>query len=163
MISNKKILAFLSFFFLPVLVSAHDHGNKTYGTREEARELLVRATNLLKSDEIVGLTMMTVQTGGFIVKDLYPFCFDDKLTIVSHPYNLGATMKELKDINGDIVPEIIMANAKDGEISEITYTFGRYVSGDNKLPEEYLDSSMKKTALYTRAGKYYCMSGYYKK
>ena len=163
MISNKKILAFLSFFFLPVLVSAHDHGNKTYGTREEARELLVRATNLLKSDEIVGLTMMTVQTGGFIVKDLYPFCFDDKLTLVSHPYNLGASMKDLKDINGDSVPEIIMATAKDGEISEITYTFGRYVSGDNKLPEEYLDSSMKKTALYTRAGKYYCMSGYYKK
>ena len=163
MISNKKILAFLSFFFLPVLVSAHDHGNKTYGTREEARELLVRATNLLKSDEVVGLTMMTVQTGGFIVKDLYPFCFDDKLTLVSHPYNLGASMKDLKDINGDSVPEIIMATAKDGEISEITYTFGRYVSGDNKLPEEYLDSSMKKTALYTRAGKYYCMSGYYKK
>ena len=163
MISNKKILAFLSSLFLPVLVSAHDHGNKTYGTREEARELLVRATNLLKSDEIVGLTMMTVQTGGFIVKDLYPFCFDSKLTLVSHPYNLGASMKDLKDINGDSVPEIIMANAKDGEISEITYTFGRYVSGDNKLPEEYLDSSMKKTALYTRAGKYYCMSGYYKK
>ena len=163
MISNKKILVFLFSLFLPVLVSAHDHGNKTYGTREEARELLVRATNLLKSDEIVGLTMMTVQTGGFIVKDLYPFCFDDKLTLVSHPYNLGASMKDLKDINGNSVAEIIMSNAKDGEISEITYTFGRYVSGDNKLPEEYLDSSMKKTALYTRAGKYYCMSGYYKK
>ena len=71
-------------------------------------------------------------------------------------------MKELKDINGDSVTEIITANAKEGEISEITF-IGRYVSGDNKLPEEYLDSSMKKTALYTRAGKYYCMSGYYKK
>ena len=162
MISNKKILALLSSLLLPILVHAHDHGKKTYGTKEEAKELLIRATNLLKVDEIVGLTMMTVQTGGFILKDLYPFCFDDKLTIVSHPYNLGASMKDLKDINGDSVAEIIIANAKEGEISEITYAFGRYVSGDNKLPEEYLDSSMKKTALYTRAGKYYCMSGYYK-
>ena len=49
------------------------------GTKEEAKELLIRATNLLKVDEIVGLTMMTVQTGGFILKDLYPFCFDDKV------------------------------------------------------------------------------------
>ena len=153
----------LSFLLLPIAVLAHDHSKKTFGTKEEAKELLVRATNLLKVDEIVGLTMMTVQTGGFILKDLYPFCFDDKLTIVSHPYNLGASMKGLKDINGDSVTKIIMANAKEGEISEVTYTFGRYVSGDNKLPEEYLDSSMKKTALYTRVGKYYCMSGYYKK
>ena len=163
MISNKKLLALLSSLFLPILVLAHDHGKKTYGTKEEAKELLIRATNLLKVDEIIGLTMMTVQTGGFILKDLYPFCFDDKFTIVSHPYNLGASMKDLKDINGDSVTEIIIANAKEGEVSEITYTFGRYVSGDNKLPEEYLGSSMKKTALYTRAGKYYCMSGYYKK
>ena len=163
MISNKKILASLSFLLLPTVAFTHDHSKQTYGTKEEAIELLLRATNLLKVDEIVGLTMMTVQTGGFIVKDLYPFCFDDKLTLVSHPYNLGASMKDLKDINGNSVAGIIMENAKDGEISEITYTFGRYVLGDNKLPEEYLDSSMKKTALYTRAGKYYCMSGYYKK
>ena len=73
MISNKKILAFLSSLLLPILVFAHDHGNKTYGTKEEAKELLIRATNLLKVDEIIGLTMMTVQTGGFILKDLYPF------------------------------------------------------------------------------------------
>ena len=163
MISKKKTLAILSSLLLPMVALAHDHSKKTYGTKEEAKELLLRATNLLKVDEIVGLTMMTVQAGGFIVKDLYPFCFDDKLTIVSHPYNLGASMKDLKDINGDSVTKIIMANAREGEISEVTYTFGRYVSGDSKLPEEYLDSAMKKTALYTRAGKYYCMSGYYKK
>ena len=72
-------------------------------------------------------------------------------------------MKDLKDINGNNVSDVIIENSKDGQISEITYTFGRYVLGDNKLPEEYLESSMKKTALYTRAGKYYCMSGYYKK
>ena len=72
MISNKKILALLSSLLLPILVFAHDHSKKTYGTKEEAKELLLRATNLLKADEIVGLTMMTVQTGGFIVKDLYP-------------------------------------------------------------------------------------------
>ena len=117
MVSKKKILALLSFLLLPILVSAHDHSKKTYGTKEEAKELLFRATNLLKVDEIVGLTMMTVQTGGFIVKDLYPFCFDNNLTIVSHPYNLGASMKDLKDINGDSVTEIIMANAKEGKIS----------------------------------------------
>ena len=52
-------------------------------------------------------------------------------------------MKDLKDVNGNSVAKIIMASAKDGEISEITYTFGRYVSGDNKLPEEYLDSQVK--------------------
>ena len=160
---KKKIITFFSFLLLSTVTYAHDHETQDFGTKEEAKELLLRATNLLKADEIVGLTMMTVKSGGFIVKDLYPFCFDDKLTIVSHPYNLGASMKDLKDINGNNVSDVIIKNSKDGQISEITYTFGRYVLGDNKLPEEYLESSMKKTALYTRAGKYYCMSGYYKK
>ena len=163
MMLNKKTIIFLSFLLSSNVIFSHDHEKQVYGTKEEAKELLVRATNLLKVDEILGLTMMTVESGGFIVKDLYPFCFDNKLTIVSHPYNLGASMKDLKDINGNNVSEIIMQNSEDGEISEITYTFGRYVAGDNKLPDEYLESSMKKTALYTRAGKYYCMSGYYKK
>ena len=163
MIFKKKIITLFSFFLLSTVTYAHNHETKDFGTKEEAKELLLRATNLLKADEIVGLTMMTVKSGGFIVKDLYPFCFDDKLTIVSHPYNLGASMKDLKDINGNNVSDVIIENSKDGQISEITYTFGRYVLGDNKLPEEYLESSMKKTALYTRAGKYYCMSGYYKK
>lgn len=162
MILHKKIFIlllpslFLNFSF------AHHHG-ENYGTKEEAKELLIRAANLLKVDETLGLTMMTVKSGGFIVKDLYPFCFDDKLTLVSHPYNLGASMKDLNDLNGNNVSEIITKNAQEGKISEITYTFGRYVLGDNKLPEEYLDSTMKKTALYTRVGKYFCMSGYYKK
>ena len=163
MIFKKKIITLFSFLLLSTVTYAHDHETQDFGTKEEAKELLLRATNLLKADEIVGLTMMTVKSGGFIVKDLYPFCFDDRLTIVSHPYNLGASMKDLKDINGNNVSDVIIENSKDGQISEITYTFGRYVLGDNKLPEEYLESSMKKTALYTRAGKYYCMSGYYKK
>jgi hypothetical protein len=163
MILNKKIVTSLLFFLLSNVTFAHDHETQDFGTKEEAKELLLRATNLLKVDEILGLTMMTVKSGGFIVKDLYPFCFDNKLTLVSHPYNLGASMKDLKDLNGNNVSDVIIQNAKDGQISEITYTFGRYVLGDNKLPEEYLGSSMKKTALYTRAGKYYCMSGYYKK
>lgn len=163
MILNKNTIISLSFLLLSNVTYSHDHETQDFGTKEEAKELLLRATNLLKADEIVGLTMMTVKSGGFIVKDLYPFCFDDKLTIVSHPYNLGASMKDLKDINGNNVSDVIIENSKDGQISEITYTFGRYVLGDNKLPEEYLESSMKKTALYTRAGKYYCMSGYYKK
>ena len=162
MIFNKKTMAFLSFILLPTVIPANDNGKQNYGTKEEAKELLLRATNLLKVDEIVGLTMMTVRSGGFIVKDLYPFCFNKKLTIVSHPYNLGASMRDLKDIDGNSVSEIIIQNAKDGEILEITYTFGRYVAGDKKLPEEYAESSMKKTALYTKAGEYYCMSGYYK-
>ena len=163
MIFKEKVITLFSLLLLSTLTYAHDHETQDFGTKEEAKELLLRATNLLKVDEIVGLTMMTVKSGGFIVKDLYPFCFDDKLTIVSHPYNLGASMKDLKDINGNNVSDVIIENSKDGQISEITYTFGRYVLGDNKLPEEYLESSMKKTALYTRAGKYYCMSGYYKK
>ena len=153
MILNKKIITLLLFLFLSNVTLSHHHEEQDYGTKEEARELLLRATNLLKIDEIVGLTMMTVKSGGFIVKDLYPFCFDKKLTLVSHPYNLGASMKDLKDIEGNSVSEIIMKNAKDGQISEITYT----------LAELFLESSMKKTALYTRAGEYYCMSGYYKK
>ena len=90
MIFKKKIITFFSFLLLSTVTYAHDHETQDFGTKEEAKELLLRATNLLKADEIVGLTMMTVKSGGFIVKDLYPFCFDKKLTIVSHPYNLGA-------------------------------------------------------------------------
>ena len=122
MVFKKKIITLFSLLLLSTLTYAHDHDHETqdFGTKEEAKELLLRATNLLKVDEIVGLTMMTVKSGGFIVKDLYPFCFDNKLTIVSHPYNLGASMKDLKDINGNNVSDVIIENSKDGQISEIT-------------------------------------------
>ena len=117
MIFKKKIITLFSFLLLSTVTYAHDHETQDFGTKEEAKELLLRATNLLKADEIVGLTMMTVKSGGFIVKDLYPFCFDNKLTIVSHPYNLGASMKDLKDINGNNVSDVIIENSKDGQIS----------------------------------------------
>ena len=77
MILNKKIITLLLFLLLSNVTLSHHHEEQDYGTKEEARELLLRATNLLKIDEIVGLTMMSVKSGGFVVKDLYPFCFDD--------------------------------------------------------------------------------------
>ena len=43
------------------------------GTESEAKLLLERAVNLMRIDEVVALTMMTIPNGGFIKKICIPF------------------------------------------------------------------------------------------
>ncbi|MAI29315.1 MAG: hypothetical protein CMP38_03805 [Rickettsiales bacterium] len=160
----KLFLSFFALFcsFMLTNGAISDNHQNSFGTKKEAKDLLERAVNLIKVDEVVGLTMMTVKSGGFIYKDLYPFCLDENGILVSHPYNLGSSIKEFTDIDGIEVGKIVMKTAKEGKISQISYKLGRYSLGKSESPDEYLEKpTIKKSVFYTRVGNYICMSGYY--
>ena len=149
---NKTIFLVLVFCFGQVGYADHHAGK---GTEVEAKVLLERAINLMKVDEVVALTMMSIPNGGFHQKDLYPFCLHDSGVLVSHPYLLGSSLTNYVSDDGIKVGDTFIKKAKEGEIDKITYI--QPVFMDGKLTQE----KAKKTSFYTRVGKYVCASGFY--
>ena len=45
------------------------------GTAEEAKAMLNKAVSAVKADQAVALAMFVKGEGGFLDRDLYPFCF----------------------------------------------------------------------------------------
>ena len=149
---NKTVFLILVFCFVKVGYADHHAGK---GTEVEAKVLLERAVNLMKVDEVVALTMMSIPNGGFHQKDLYPFCLHDSGVLVSHPYLLGSSLRNYVSDDGIKVGETFIKKAKEGKIDKITYI--QPVFMDGKLTQE----KAKKTSFYTRVGKYVCASGFY--
>ena len=149
---NKTVFLILVFCFVKVGYADHHAGK---GTEVEAKVLLERAVNLMKVDEVVALTMMSIPNGGFHQKDLYPFCLHDSGVLVSHPYLLGSSLRNYVSDDGIKVGETFIKKAKEGKIDKITYI--QPVFMDGKLTQE----KAKKTSFYTRVGRYICASGFY--
>ena len=131
--------------------------NKGIGTKEEAKEILDRTVNLMKSNKTVAFAMITAGgRGGLATKDLYPFCTSFSGIQVAHPYGgAGLDMREFISSDGKKLYDIMVKNAKEGVISKISYKFGK-PEGDSLTIKEY-----SKVAFYTRVGNYICGSGYY--
>ena len=152
LVDKGKALLLFSLLFLATSVCFADLKK---GTESEARLLLERAVNLMRIDEVVALTMMTIPNGGFYQKDLYPFCIDDSGVLMAHPYNLGRSIKSMTTDDGVKVGEIMLKNAKEGEINKISYVLPIFTGG--KITKE----KAKKTTFFTRVGKHVCASGFY--
>ena len=45
------------------------------GTEQEARAMLDKAIAAVKADQVVAIAMFLKGEGGFLDRDLYPFCF----------------------------------------------------------------------------------------
>ena len=131
--------------------------DKGIGTKEEAREILDRTVNLMKSNKTVAFAMITAGgQGGLATKDLYPFCTSYSGIQVAHPYGgAGLDMREFTSSDGKKLYDIMVRNAKEGVISKVSYKFGR-PEGASLTIKEYT-----KVAFYTRVGNYICGSGYY--
>ena len=131
--------------------------DKGIGTKEEAREILDRTVNLMKSNKTVAFAMITAGgRGGLATKDLYPFCTSFSGIQVAHPYGgAGLDMREFTSSDGKKLYDIMVKNAKEGVISKVSYKFGK-PEGDTLTIKEYA-----KVAFYTRVGNYICGSGYY--
>ena len=132
-----------------------------YGTAEEAKAMLLKAVAAVKADKAKALDMFNKGEGGFLDRDLYPFCVnisDGVLLAVANPnakQNLGKDVRGLKDATGKpFGQEIYDAGKKpEGQISEVSYEFAR--PGDPK--------PVPKVSYVTRVGDIYCGVGYYKK
>jgi Single Cache domain 2 len=131
-----------------------------YGNADEAKAMLRKAITAVKADKTKALDMFIKGEGGFLDRDLYPFCFnisDGKILAVSNPYAkqfLGQDIRTLTDVTGKVYgPEIHGAAQKaEGEITEVSYMFPR---PDNPTP-------VQKVSFVTAAGDVGCGVGYYK-
>jgi signal transduction histidine kinase len=122
--------------------------------------MLQKAVAAVKADKAKALDMFNKGEGGFLDRDLYPFCAnvsDGVLLAVANPnakQNLGKDVRTLKDANGKAFgQELFAAGQKpEGQISEVSYEFPR--PGDPK--------PAPKVSYVERVGDIYCGVGYYK-
>ena len=129
-----------------------------YGTAAEAKAMLEKAVVAVKADKSKALDMFNKGEGGFLDRDLYPFCInisDGVLLAVANPngkQNLGKDVRGLKDGNA-FGQEIYEAGQKpEGVISQVSYMFAR--------PND--PTPVAKVSYVTRVGDIYCGVGYYK-
>lgn len=123
-----------------------------YGTPEEARAMLERAVAELKKDKAKALEEFTKGEAGFKDRDLYPYCIGPDGKFTAHPKLVGQSVKDLQDKTGKNLGDMIMAAAKEGEFTEVSYMWPR--------PNE--TQPRQKVAYVTKVGDQVCGVGYYK-
>jgi hypothetical protein len=131
-----------------------------YGTAAEAKAMLEKAIVAVKADKTKALDMFNSGQGGFLDRDLYPFCgntSDGKVLAVANPnakQNIGKDVRSLKDSTGKAYGEELFAAGQkpEGQITEVSYMFAR--TGD--------PAPVPKVSFVTRVGDIYCGVGYYK-
>ena len=131
-----------------------------FGTAAEAKAMLEKAVAAVKADKAKALDMFTKGEGGFLDRDLYPFCgnvSDGKILAVANPnakQNIGKDVRTLKDSTGKAYGEELFAAGQkpEGQISEVNYMFAR--------PSD--PTPVAKVSFVTRVGDIYCGVGYYK-
>jgi signal transduction histidine kinase len=130
------------------------------GTAQEARAMLDKAVAAVKADKAKAIDMFNKGEGGFLDRDLYPFCTnvsDGKIVALGNPQAkqlIGTDQRMLKDATGKAYgQELYDAGQKpEGQITEVSYMFAR--PGDPK--------PVPKVSYVTRVGDIACGVGYYK-
>jgi hypothetical protein len=130
-----------------------------HGTADQAKAMLVKAVVALKADKAKTLDLINKGEGGFLDRDLYPFCAnvsDGK--VVANPNAkqlLGTDTRTIKDANNKAFgQELYHAFQKpEGQITEVSYMWVR--PGSDKTP-------VPKVSFATRVRDLGCGVGYYK-
>jgi hypothetical protein len=144
-----------------LMVSPTVFGQGQFGTADEAKAMLVKAAAGVKTDKTKTLDLINKGEGGFLDRDLYPFCFDLSdgkiLAVASNNAKqfLNTDIRALKDGTGKVYgPDLYAAAQKpEGQISEVSYMFPR--PGADKTP-------VQKVSFVTKAGDLGCGVGHYK-
>ena len=125
-----------------------------FGTSQEARAMLKRVEAELTKDRAATMQKMKNGDEGFKDRDLYPFCIgpDGKTTAHAMKERIGETATDLKDKNGKAFAKEMLAVAKPGKVSEVSYHFPR--------PGE--TQPVQKVSYVTKIGDQVCGVGYYK-
>ena len=127
----------------------------SFGSAADAKAMLERAVVAVKSDKSKALEMFNKGEGGFLDRDLYPYCFNisDGKNVATQAKNvLGTDVRTLKDRTGRSYGQEIYDAAKEGVISEVTYMWPR--PGPDPTP-------VTKVSFITRVGDLGCAVGYY--
>ena len=134
---------------------------QTGGTADEAKAMLMKAVAAVKADKAKALDMFNKGEGGFLDRDLYPFCANvsnGTNVAIGNPNAkqlLGTDTRTLKDPTGKAYGlELYAAGQKpDGQISEVSYQFVKPGPDTKPVP---------KVSFVASAGDIYCGVGYYK-
>jgi signal transduction histidine kinase len=128
------------------------------GTPEQARAMLDKAVAAVKADQLVAVATFIKGEGGFLDRDLYPFCFriaDGKIIASPKAVAAGTDVRTLKDATGNAYGVALYAAAQkpEGEITQVSYQFPKPGTTTPLLP---------KVSFVTKAGELGCGVGYYK-
>jgi len=121
--------------------------------------MLDRAVAAVKADQAVALATFLKGEGGFLDRELYPFCFrisDGKLLVSPKAVPAGTDIRSLKDASGNAYGPAIYAAAQkpEGEITEVpSYMFPKPGTTSPTFP---------KISFVTKVGELGCGVGYYK-
>jgi len=132
-----------------------------FGTADQAKAMLNKAVAAVKAGKTKALDMFNTGEGGFLDRDLYPFCFNigDGKTVALANNNakqlIGTDVRNNKDANGKMFGTELYAAAQkpEGQITEVSYMFPR--PGDDKTP-------VQKASFVTKVGDLGCGVGFYK-
>ena len=132
-----------------------------FGTADEAKAMLMKAVAAVKADKAKAIDMFNKGGGGFLDRDLYPFCYnmsDGKLVATPNPNAkqlLGQDFRTFKDPTGKPVgmEEYAATQKPEGEITEVSYMFPRPGADTTPVP---------KVSFVTRVGDLGCGVGYYR-
>jgi signal transduction histidine kinase len=128
------------------------------GTAADAKAMLEKTVAAIKADKPKALEEINAGTNGFLVGDIYPFCWDlsdGKNVAVANPNAKGLVGKDIrtiKDPTGDMFGQKIFDAAKEGQVNEVSYKFPK--PGPDKTP-------VPKTAFVTVVDGLGCGVGYY--
>jgi signal transduction histidine kinase len=159
--SRKFIVAAASAAVFALSATAFAQQPGQFGTADEAKAMLVKAVAAVKADKTKALDMFNKGEGGFLDRDLYPFCFgasDGKIVALANPNAkqlIGQDQRTLKDPTGKAFGLDVYAAAQkpEGQITEVgPYLFSR--PGDPK--------PVPKVSFVARVADLGCGVGYYK-
>ena len=157
----KFIIPLMSVFLLALSPNAFAQDAEEVASADEARAMLARAVAAIKSDKSAAIDMFNNGEGGFLDRDLYPFCIqasDGVIVAQGGPLTdryVGQNMRSLEDAVGKAYGEEIFAAAQrpEGEMTEVSYMFSKPIVNAPPVP---------KVSFITRVSDLGCGVGYYK-
>jgi hypothetical protein len=158
---RKIVIATVSVGFLTLSSTTFAQQPSQFGTADEAKAMLNKTVAAVKADKAKTLDLINKGEGGFLDRDIYPFCFnlsDGKIVAVASnnaKQLLGTDIRALKEPSGKEFgkEQHVAAQKPEGQITEVSYMFARPGPDSKPFP---------KVAFTTKAGDLGCGVGYYK-
>ena len=129
------------------------------GTAADAKAMLEKTVAAIKADKAKTLDQINKGENGFLVGDIYPFCFnlsDGNIVALGNPnvkQLLGTDSRMLKDPTGKVYGQELYSAAKEGQVNEVSYMSPKAGSDKTWVP---------KVSFVTAVAGLGCGVGYYK-
>lgn len=131
-----------------------ESGSSCSTDRDDARYMLDEAVKAVQKDETSALTWFTEMSHGFRTEDLYVYCIGPDHLMSAHPdpkINHTDVTQTLIDIKGYHFADEMIKEAKEGQVSDITYLWPRLETSKPTV----------KHTMYTKVKDQICAVGYY--